>query len=89
MKTLTLLLILSGISTATAQVINPANGHTYMLTSGAMSIFSARAEAASFGGYLTSITDPTEQAFVSGLLDQAGVSGAFIGLSDEAAEGRG
>ena len=47
MKTLTLLLILSGISTATAQVINPANGHTYILTSQPGDVFTARAEAVS------------------------------------------
>ena len=70
-----------------AQVVNPANGHTYMLTPAGMSFAQARAYAQAAGGYLVSITDAAEQAFVAAQFSTAGTTRLWIGLSDEVTEG--
>jgi Lectin C-type domain len=68
---------------------NTANFHTYLLTPNnvSMSWQAARDYARTFGGYLVSINDPGEHAFVDG--NYTGNTGTrrWIGLSDQASEG--
>ncbi len=67
---------------------NSANGHYYKLTE-AMSPWDAQAQAERWGGNLVTINNAAENDWLagdSGLLG-SGVTGVWIGLSDEAAEG--
>ena len=72
------------VSVAPAQIVNPANGHTYLLVgSSTQNVLVARFNANALGGYLVAINDPAEDAFI-----QANFPGSYwIGLSDSASEG--
>ena len=80
---LTLILMLG--SKIDAQIVNPANGHTYVLTASPQSLATARASAAALGGYLVAINDAAEQTWLSSTFSSA--QGYWIGLSDESIEG--
>jgi hypothetical protein len=60
------------------------NGHTYALTSSDLSWTAAEAEAVAAGGYLVTINDAAEEAW---LQTTFGTSAYWIGFSDEAVEG--
>lgn len=81
--TLCVAVIALAAPTATAQVLNPANGHVYIATSPSLNILVARAEAAALGGYLVSINDAAENTFVA--TNFPGTH--WIGLSDQVTEG--
>ena len=70
--------------TGSSGTINPANGHYYALTPTPMSWLDARAYAASQGGYIVSIGDAAENAWVS---SSFGGATRWIGLTDELVEG--
>jgi hypothetical protein len=83
-----------GISPPPGSIVNPANGHAYLLTTTAMNFNAARALAASMGGHLVTITSSAEQAFVVANFSVNysftygfGVQAAWMGLSDEITEG--
>lgn len=84
MYKLTILALIAIASFAHGQVVNPANGHTYLITSQPSNISQARAEAASLGGYLVAINSDAETAF---LLANFPATEHWIGLSDEIVEG--
>ncbi len=84
---LALFILVGAASLAPAQlIVNPANGHSYTLTSNPSNVFTARAEAAAMGGHLAVINDAAENAW---LVSQFGayVPALWIGLSDEIVEG--
>ena len=93
---LTGLIILSGSANATViegAIINPANGHSYYLTS-TPSWPAAEAEAITLGGHLVTIRSADENAwlfatFIEGRTQACcrGVFNPWIGFSDVAAEG--
>ena len=66
-----------------------ANGHFYALTTKAGTWHQARAEAASYGGHLVTITSSSEQRFVTGtfLRNQIEKKPLWIGLTDHVQEG--
>ena len=72
------------VSVAPAQIVNPANGHTYILVGNStQNVLVAKFNANALGGYLVAINDPAEDAFI-----QANFPGSYwIGLSDSASEG--
>lgn len=65
-------------------VTNPANGHRYRLSEPAPWQIAAD-EAGSFGGYLTTINDPGEEAWIQGTFGNA--ESFWIGLNDIEVEG--
>ncbi|MBR1241576.1 VCBS repeat-containing protein [Bradyrhizobium sp. AUGA SZCCT0274] len=81
--------------------LNPVNGHWYRIEqgalTGALTYEQARAQAASYGGYLATITDGQENAFIHGLVqgvqlnpsisDPFANRGAWLGGTDAAVEG--
>ena len=73
-----------GLPVSVGQVVNPANGHTYIMVGDAtQNVLVARFNANALGGYLVAINDAAEDAFI-----QANFSGSYwIGLSDQATEG--
>lgn len=72
------------LPTAHGQVLNPANGHYYVLTANGQNVLQASFLAAQLGGYLVAINDAAEDAFI-----QANFPGVsyWIGLNDTASEG--
>lgn len=74
-----------------AQVVNPANGHTYFLTPTPMNFFDARAFAQSSGGYLASVNDALEHTWLTTTFNVGSSPGPtdtlWIGYSDEITEG--
>jgi len=83
--TLCVAVIIAVAPTAAAQtpVLNPANNHIYLETAPGLNILVARAQAAAVGGYLVTINDAAENAFVA-----ANFPGThWIGLSDFTTEG--
>ncbi len=84
---LALILLIGTSASIPAQlIVNPANGHSYMTTSGILNLPGARAEAAAVGGHLVVINDAAENAWVVANFQNAG-SSVWIGLSDELTEG--
>ncbi len=89
-----LLLALAIAAPATAQitvldtVVNPANGHTYMLLS-EENWTSSEAEAVALGGHLVTINDAAEDSWVYNTFGNWNGSprSIWIGLNDEAVEG--
>ncbi len=81
--------LVAPVATARGQaplaVFNPANGHTYVLTTYCPTPQAARASAASMGGYLVAINDQAESDFLA--THFTGVR-LWIGLSDELVEGQ-
>ncbi len=59
------------------------NGHHYFLSQNDKNAMDAQAEAESVGGYLVSINDANENAFVQNHIDKM----TFVGLNDIASEG--
>jgi hypothetical protein len=71
-----------------AQVVNPANGHTYYLTEGGLTFFEVRDLATLIDGHLVVIEDAEEQAWIEENLVAPTSTGSFwIGLTDELTEG--
>ncbi len=71
-----------------AQIVNPANGHTYYATTtGTGGIANAVAWAESLGGYLVTINDAAEQAWVYATFGDIPGVDHFIGLTDSEAYG--
>lgn len=67
------------------QFVNPANGHVYYQSDGAVSLTTARSDAAFVGGFLVTVNDAAEEQW---LLSTFGTTDDFwIGLSDEIQEG--
>ena len=66
----------------------PFRGHSYLIVTESMSWPQANAYAASLGGYLATIGDDEENHFVADLAETNGFGQLFIGLTDEADEGR-
>ncbi len=65
-------------------VVNPANGHSYMLTPVPSTFQSARSFAAAMGGFLVTVNDVAEKNWLqSTFIGQS----FWIGLSDEVVEG--
>jgi len=81
-----LALLLLGAAPAFAQVVNPANGHTYWLTPITGTFSQGRAIADAAGGVLACVTDAAEQDWIYTQV-LSNVSGAWIGLTDEVTEG--
>src|SRR5262245_13147207 len=65
---------------------NVANQHTYFITPSGLDWQTARAYSHSFGGYLVSIGDSAEQAFLASKYGSM-LAPCWIGLSDAASEG--
>ncbi len=86
MRLILLVLALSLVAVVPAglgQVVNPTNGHAYLLTAPGQNLLQARFAAAQLGGTLVAINDAAEDAFL-----QANFTGDYwIGLSDELSEG--
>ena len=80
---LSILSMMAGVCTA-SPVYWPGSGHWYELTSGPMTWTAAQNEALSKGGYLVTIADPAEQAFVATTFAPSGGWDKFvwIGLWD-------
>ena len=77
------------VTSASAQiVVNPENGHTYSYVKirGEISWSDAQAAATAAGGYLMTVTDATEQAIVTGFMDDTGDE-AWLGGTDKDSEG--
>lgn len=70
-----------------AQVVNPANDHTYFLTDDFLTLAHARTVAAAAGGYVVAINDAAEQQWVVDHFMERPDSAIWIGLSDEIEEG--
>ena len=51
---------------ASAQIVNPTNGHTYFQTDITMPMDIARAQAGVVGGYVTSLNDAAEDQWFQG-----------------------
>ena len=66
----------------------PFRDHYYLLVTESMSWREAKAYAKSLGGYLVTIGDEQEHLFVANLAKTNGFVNVFIGLTDEADEGR-
>ena len=69
---------------------NPANGHTYTVTSEPTGIEAARAQAQAIGGHLVTINNEAENVFLLNTFGQFFnnlQADAWIGLSDEVTEG--
>jgi hypothetical protein len=67
-------------------IVNPANGHAYYVTEGAMTWADAEAWAVSNGGHLVAINDAAEDAWIQSSLGLA--SGYYwLGGRDDAVEG--
>jgi hypothetical protein len=85
-----LIVALSGLAAAqsdpTQLHYNIANRHTYFLTPTGTNWQSGQAYSRTFGGYLASINDGAEQAFIASRFSSA-TAGFWIGLSDAASEG--
>ncbi len=81
---LLLVALMVAVPVASGQIVNPANGHTYLLAGSAtQNVLVAKFNANALGGYLVAINDPAEDAFI-----QANFPGSYwIGLSDSASEG--
>ena len=75
--------VLSLTTPASAQIVNPGNGHTYFATDVNMSMDLARIQAATVGGYVTAINDAAEESWI----DDNFPGFHWIGLSDEVDEG--
>jgi hypothetical protein len=67
---------------------NAANGHWYVVNTALQSWMAARDAAAAAGGYLATITDANENAFVAALVDSHALGYAWTGGSDAGAEGQ-
>jgi hypothetical protein len=69
-------------------VQNPANGHSYRLTSAPLDIGQARIEASLYGGYLVAINDAAENQFILDFFTTPATAetNLWIGLSDELVE---
>ena len=65
--------------------LNPNNGHYYRLTN-ELSYADAAAQAECAGGYLATVNDPVENAWIAGTL-LAGAGSAYIGYNDRTTEG--
>jgi hypothetical protein len=79
----------AGVTVAFAEsvptpILNPANGHRYVLTLAPSSFLNARAEATAMGGYLATVNDAAEQAWLAATFPGQDL---WIGLTDEAVEG--
>jgi hypothetical protein len=70
---------------ASAQIVNPANGHTYLLTPYAMNIAEARTYAAGLCGYVVAINDAAEHSWVVANFNTDGEY--WLGCSDDGNEG--
>jgi len=61
-------------------VVNPANGHTYYLSTNRLLIGPAQALAASIGGYLVAINDAAEDAWISANFANVPATYLWLGL---------
>ena len=73
------------VSPAQAGLVYPGNGHLYLLTAQETDFAGARAFAMQQGGYLASINDAAENAWIQS--QSAAGSAVWIGLTDELSEG--
>ncbi len=76
-----------GFAQVGPSITNPANGHSYRLVSLLLTPAQASAYAASLGGYLVSINNTAENAWIVSTFGPLQGANAWIGLNDAAVEG--
>ena len=84
--------VLSASDTLTVDEVNANTvafrGHSYLFVDGASGWEDANAFAVSLGGYLVTINDSDENAFIADLIEKLDRGGFQIGLSDQVDEGQ-
>jgi len=73
------------VSAQPLMLVNPANGHTYVLGERQLPHCLAQDYAASLGGYLVAVNDAAEDAWIRANFNGQGYT--WLGCSDEAVEG--